>query len=88
MNYITFPLNGVTIPNKYDTTLKGINLMLSNNIEVIALSKLVGPLLINTRQILNAMSEIRVDRTIIRAMRKEIQLIQSGISRKKKCLNR
>jgi len=57
--------------------------MLSENIQVFSLPDLLDLLVKNTMQMLNMMRQKGTDITVIRDMRKDVQLIQSAISKKK-----
>ena len=57
--------------------------MLLENIQVLSLHELLDLLVKNTTQLLNTMRQKGTDITEIRDLRKDVQLIQSAISKKK-----
>ena len=83
VNYTTFFLKGVTVPCKYDTIFKKINLMLLENIQVLSLPDLLDLLVSTTAQMHNLMRQKEIEIAATRNMRKDVQLIQSAILKKK-----
>ena len=57
--------------------------MLLENIQVLSLPDLLDLLVKNTMQLLNMMRQKGADLTVMRDMRRDVQLIQSAISKKK-----
>ena len=57
--------------------------MLPDNNEVLALPELLDLLVKNTMQMLDARRQKEVDLTVMREIKKDVQLIQSAISTKK-----
>ena len=57
--------------------------MLSENIQALSLPELLDLLVKNTMQMLDARRQKAADLTVIRETKKDVQLIQSAISKKK-----
>jgi len=83
VNYTTFFLKRVTIPCLYDIIFKKINLMLPENIQVLSLPDLLDLLVSTTAQMQNLMRQKETEIIEIRDLRKDVQLIQSGILKEK-----
>ena len=83
VNYTTFSPKGVTVPCKDDATFTKISLMLPENIQVLSLPDLLDLLVRTPTQMHNLMREKDTNITEIRDMRKDVQLIQSAILKKK-----
>ena len=83
VNYTTFFLKGVTVPCKYDTIFKKINLMRLENIQVLSLPDLLDLLVSTIAQMQKLMRQKETEITVIRDMRNDVQLIQSAIFKKK-----
>ena len=83
VNYTTFFPKPVTVPCKYDTTFKKIQPMVLENIQVLSLHNLLDLLVSATVQMQNLRREKETEIAAIRNMRKDVQLIQSAILKKK-----
>jgi hypothetical protein len=83
VNYTTFFRNGVTVSCKYDTIFKKINLMPLANIQALSLPDLLDLLVSTHAQMHNRMRQTKTKITVMGDMRKDVQLIQSAILKKK-----